>query len=340
MASITADMTVSNILAETAPAEARTRRRYSISEEERRKGQKVLKDKRAEKIELLKSIIRDAKGKISRKELIEVTGIPEGTIGSYIKEIENAKDPHYVHTPGFMEYVENPEEQEKIKEVTEKAEKAAKETFDRYNPVKKNDEGYSDHTAGKVIQMIDDINGYQKPGEIWSSTYSNGNRVNVVVIQSFKDGFCTCFEIKKDPAGMGKLYNPIFCVCVDLYTKEYVDCRRAMSKPTRYLTEKVGEVKNFAAIINKYCFLHEMLIEKVVEVEKKVKVPVEKVVEKVVEKPVEVIKEVPVVKEIPVVKEVPIEKSIEPVEVALIRQKAEFYEAAYRDLIDVLKGVE
>lgn len=333
MANITADMTVSNILAETAPAEARVSRiltpavRAKIAETQRRK--------KAEKIELLKSVIKDANGKISIRELRETTGFPHATMDNYLKEIN---DPHFVKTYGFIEYVETPEEQEKIKEVTEKAEKAAKETFDRYNPVKKNDEGYSDNTAGRAIQTVDNINGYQKPGEIWSSTYSNGNRVNVVVIQSFKDGFCTCFEIKKDPAGMGKLYNPIFCVCVDLYTKEYVDCRRAMSKPTRYLTEKVGEVKNFAAIINKYCFLHEMLVEKVVEVEKKVEVPVEKVVEKKVEVPVEVIKEVPVVKEIPVVKEVPVEKSIEPVEVALIRQKAEFYEKAYNDLLDVLKG--
>ena len=330
MANITADMTVSNILAETAPAEARSKARFVQTPEALAKSAETNRRKKAERVELLKSVIKDANGKISTKELIETTGFSRAAIDNYLKEID---DPHFVKTYGFIEYVENPE-------IVQKAEEIKKETFDRYNPVKKNDEGYSDHTAGKAIQAVDDINGYQKPGEIWSSTYSNGNRVNVVVIQSFKDGFCTCFEVKKDPAGMGKLYNPIYCVCIDLYTKEYVDCRRAMSRPTRYLTEKVGEVKNFAAIINKYCFLHEMLVEKVVEVEKKVEVPVEKVVEKVVEKPVEVIKEVPVVKEIPVVKEVPVEKSIEPVEVALIRQKAEFYEAAYRDLIDVLKGVE
>lgn len=325
----TIDTTVSNILAETAPSEAKVNpfRGYKGSEIGLQKGHETRTRKRLENIELLKSIIKDAKGKISRKELKEITGMAGSSIDSYINAFD---DSHYVKTYGFIEYVENPKDQEKIKEVTEKAEKAAKETFDRYNPIKKNDEGYSDHTAGKAIQMIDDINGYQKPGEIWSSTYSNGNRVNVVVIQSFKDGFCTCFEVKKDPAGMGKLYNPIYCVCIDLYTKEYVDCRRAMSRPTRYLTERVGEVKNFAAIINKYCFLHEMLVEKIVEVEK------------VVEKPVEVVKEVPVEKivekPVEVIKEVPVEKSIEPVDVALLRQKAEIYEKLTWKLVNGICG--
>ena len=170
-------------------------------------------------------------------------------------------------------------------------------------PDNKTEEGYSDPTAGEAMKS--DVFGDRFPGDIWSVQNSNGTVSEYVVIRDFK----TC--VSCIPVSTISFVRPefrrAFCVVIRFEDDAYVDCRKLSSKPSKYFVEKTGEVKNFDAIKNKLSSILSLPSGTV---------EVEKVVEKVVEK------EVPV----EVLKEVPVEKSIEPVEVALLRQRAEIYE--------------
>lgn len=194
---------------------------------------------------------------------------------------------------------------------------------ERY-PEHKNDEGYNDLTAAPTIRKMDDIFGVFAPGAVWTLSTAYGADVEYLVLRSYK-GWVTGMMLQDDI----QQYSPVYCVPVSMGDKRYVDCRRILTKPSKYFVEKKYDIPNLERVRSKVCYLLgiepeviEKIVEKPVEVVKEV--PVEVIKE--IEKPVEVIKEVPVevIKE--VVKEVEVEKSVDAVDTALLRQKAEIYE--------------
>lgn len=182
---------------------------------------------------------------------------------------------------------------------------------DRYSD-KKTDEGYPDPTAAAAMRNVTDIYGSKAPGEVWAVQCANGSVENYLILKDFK-GCCSTLKVYEQSVttSIADFYNPAYCVCIDLPSKAYVDVRRITSKPNKYFLDKLYDIKNFPAVERK--ILAVMGFE---------------LPERVVEK--EVIKEVPVVKEVPVekeiIKEVPVEVSVDSVEVALLRQKADIYE--------------
>lgn len=200
---------------------------------------------------------------------------------------------------------------------------------ERY-PEHKNDEGYNDLTAAPTIRKLDDIFGVMAPGAVWTLSTAYGADAEYLVLRSYK-GWVTGMMLQDDL----QQYSPVHCVPVSMKDKRYVDCRRILTKPSKYFIEKKYDIPNLDRVRSKVCYLLgiepeviEKIVEKPVEVTKEVEVVKEVPVEviKEVEKPVEVVKEVPVevIKE--VVKEVEVEKSVDAVDTALLRQKAEIYE--------------
>lgn len=196
---------------------------------------------------------------------------------------------------------------------------------ERY-PDHKNDEGYNDLTAAPTIRKMDDIFGTFAPGAVWTLSTAYGADVEYLVLRSYK-GWVTGMMLQDDL----QQYSPVYCVPVSMVDRKYVDCRRILTKPSKYFIEKKYDIPNFDRVRSKVCYLLgiepeviEKIVEKPVEVTKEVEVVKEVPVEviKEVEKPVEVIKEV--VKEVQVPVEV--EKSVDAVDTALLRQKAEIYE--------------
>ena len=190
---------------------------------------------------------------------------------------------------------------------------------ERY-PEHKNDEGYNDLTAAPTIRKLDDIFGTFAPGAVWTLSTAYGADAEYLVLRSYK-GWVTGMMLQDDI----QQYSPVYCVPVSMKDRRYVDCRRILTKPSKYFIEKEYDIPNFERVKSKVCYLLgiepdvvEKIVEKPVEVTKEV--PVEVIKE--VEKPVEVIKEV--VKEVQVPVEV--EKSVDAVDTALLRQKAEIYE--------------
>lgn len=192
-----------------------------------------------------------------------------------------------------------------------------KEEIDRYS-VNKNDEGYSDPTAAAVIKSLDNIYGSKVPGSVWSVSMANGKIEEYLVLSDFRDR-CSCLMLLGDEDN----YNPVYCVCVDLQRKKYVDVRLISSKPARYFLQYEFEIKNLEAVQNRINKIFNFPVqEKTVEVP--VPVEVEKIVEKKVEVPVEVIKTVEV--QVPVPVEIDRDKTVDAVDTALLRQKADIYE--------------
>ena len=177
---------------------------------------------------------------------------------------------------------------------------------DRYS-FNKNDEGYNDPTAAAVIKSCDDIYGPKKKGEVWTVSSANGSVEQYLVMCDFKE-CASCLMLYTNQ----ELYNPLFCVVIDFKTKSFVDVRRTCPKPTKYFLQFEFDCVNFEAVQRKLSSVFGLpAIEKTVEVVREV--PVEKIVE--VEKEV--------------IKEVPAENTIEPVEIALLRQRAEIYEKCF-----------
>ena len=190
------------------------------------------------------------------------------------------------------------------------------EVVERY-PDHKNDEGYNDFTAAPTLKSMDDIYGAFEPGDVWSVTTAYGPEVEFLVLRSYK-GWVTGLMLCDNMAE----YNPVHCVCVNLINKQFVDCRRIQTKPSKYFVEKKFDTINFAAVKRKLSFL--LCIEPEVK-------EVEKVVEKKVEVPVEVIKEVEKVVE------VPIDKGVDAVDFALAKKEADIYKSIFWALINLQK---
>lgn len=192
--------------------------------------------------------------------------------------------------------------------------------------VKKTEEGYNDPTAAAAITKLDnDIYGEFTPGDVWWVSASNGTTEKYLVIQSFA-GCATCLQvISRDRCN----YNPAIHACVNIQYNEVVDCRRLLSKPSRYFLEKDAaySVTNFDAIRRKIVSLNKLDVtleddlkvkEKIVE--KRVEVPVERIVEKVVE--------------------VPANSADSEMELALAKQKAGIYESLVWAFLTSLNGSE
>ena len=235
-------------------------------------------------------------------------------------------------------------ESETKEPVTEPVIESKKEEneVERY-PEHKNDEGYNDLTAAPTIRKLDDIFGTFAPGAVWTLSTAYGADAEYLVLRSYK-GWVTGMMLQDDL----QQYSPVYCVPVSMVDRKYVDCRRILTKPSKYFIEKKYDIPNFDRVKSKVCYLLaiepeiiEKIVEKPVEVTKEVEVVKEVPVEviKEVEKPVEVIKEVPVevIKE--VVKEVEVEKSVDAVDTALLRQKAEIYERIAWQFLNTLSNV-
>ena len=196
--------------------------------------------------------------------------------------------------------------------------------------VKKTEEGYNDPTAAAVITKLDnDIYGEFTPGDVWWVSAANGTTEKYLVIQSFA-GCTTCLQvISRDRCN----YNPVIHACVNMQYNEVVDCRRLLSKPSRYFLEKDASysVTNFDEIRRKIVSLNKLDVT--LEDDIKVK---EKIVEKKVEVPVEVIKEVPVEKRV----EVPVALPSDDTELALAKQRADIYEQVAWSLLRSIRGSE
>lgn len=272
---------------------------------------------------------------ISTSELLDKTNLSSKTIGICTKNLENegvlvsfkrkiAETKRTVKCYGLSS---------SETEVTSDPVIEPEKEVERY-PEHKNDEGYNDLTAAPTIRKMDDIFGVFAPGAVWTLSTAFGADAEYLVLRSYK-GWVTGMMLQDDI----QQYSPVYCVPVSMKDKRYVDCRRILTKPSKYFIEKKYDIPNLERVKSKVCYLLgiepeviEKIVEKPVEVTKEVEVIKEVPVEviKEVEKPVEVIKEVPVevIKEIVKEVQVPVEveKSVDAVDTALLRQKAEIYE--------------
>lgn len=274
------------------------------------------------KNEILNLII--TKPGINAKKLIEDSGLSNATISKALREFRDNKliysEKHGKEIRNYPAKAENDTPTETKKEENE---------AERY-PEHKNDEGYNDLTAAPTIRKLDDIFGTFAPGAVWTLSTAYGADAEYLVLRSYK-GWVTGMMLQDDL----QQYSPVYCVPVSMKDRRYVDCRRILTKLSKYFIEKNYDIPNFDRVRSKVCYLLgiepevvEKVVEKPVEVTKEVEVVKEVPVEVVKEVPVEVIKEVEkpveVIKE--VVKEVEVEKSVDAVDTALLRQKAEIYE--------------
>ncbi len=270
------------------------------------------------KNEILNLII--TKPGINLKMLIEESGFSPATVSKALKEFRDNK---LIYSEKHGKEVENyPAKAEKETPTETKKEENEVERY----PEHKNDEGYNDLTAASTIRKLDDIFGAMAPGDVWTLSTAYGADAEYLVLRSYK-GWVTGMMLQDDI----QQYSPVYCVPVSMKDRRYVDCRRILTKPSKYFIEKEYDIPNFERVKSKVCYLLgiepdvvEKIVEKPVEVTKEVEVIKEVPVEviKEVEKPVEVIKEV--VKEVQVPVEV--EKSVDAIDTALLRQKADIYE--------------
>lgn len=248
-------------------------------------------------------------GTFKTKDMAEATQVNRNQITQDLKTLQlmYPQIKHYGTTGSSSKWVWEETEKKTIKEM--------KEEIDRYS-VNKNDEGYSDPTAAAVIKSMDNIYGSKVPGSVWSVSMANGKVEEYLVLSDFRDR-CSCLMLLGDEVN----YNPVYCVCVDLQRKKYVDVRLISSKPARYFLQYEFEIKNLNTVQEKIQKIFKMPVQ-----EKKVEVPVEveKIVEKKVEVPVEVIKTVEV--KVPEPVEIDRDKTVDAVDTALLRQKADIYE--------------
>lgn len=295
------------------------------------------------KNEILNLII--TKPGINLKMLIKDSGFSPATISKALKEFRDNKLIYTErHGKEVRNYPAKAENETPIVTNEEPTVAPAKEEneVERY-PEHKNDEGYNDLTAAPTIRKLDDIFGTFAPGAVWTLSTAYGADAEYLVLRSYK-GWVTGMMLQDDL----QQYSPVYCVPVSMKDKRYVDCRRILTKPSKYFIEKCYDIPNLDRVRSKICYLLgiepeiiEKIVEKPVEVTKEVEVVKEVPVEviKEVEKPVEVIKEVPVevIKE--VVKEVEVEKSVDAVDTALLRQKAEIYEKIAWQFLNTLSNV-
>lgn len=279
------------------------------------------------KNEILNLII--TKPGINLKMLIKDSGFSPATVSKALKEFRDNKliytEKHGKEVRNYPAKAENetPTETNAEPVVTEPVKE--ENEVERY-PEHKNDEGYNDLTAAPTIHKMDDIFGTFAPGAVWTLSTAYGQDVEYLVLRSYK-GWVTGMMLQDDL----QQYSPVYCVPVSMKDRRYVDCRKILTKPSKYFIEKKYDIPNFDRVKSKICYLLgiepevvEKIVEKPVEVTKEVEVVKEVPVEiiKEVEKPVEVIKEV--VKEVQVPVEV--EKTVDAVDTALLRQKADIYE--------------
>ena len=292
-------------------------------------------------------LIRDNPG-ISTNDLISKTNLNEKTVRYVAIDLENDNviTSSMVLDTNIRRHVKcywlaESETKEPVTEPVIESKKEENEV-ERY-PEHKNDEGYNDLTAAPTIRKLDDIFGTFAPGAVWTLSTAYGADAEYLVLRSYK-GWVTGMMLQDDL----QQYSPVYCVPVSMVDRKYVDCRRILTKPSKYFIEKKYDIPNFDRVKSKVCYLLaiepeiiEKIVEKPVEVTKEVEVVKEVPVEviKEVEKPVEVIKEVPVevIKE--VVKEVEVEKSVDAVDTALLRQKAEIYERIAWQFLNTLSNV-
>lgn len=264
------------------------------------------------KNEILNLII--TKPGINAKMLIEDSGLSPATVSKALKEFRDNKliysERHGKEVGNYPAKAKNETPTEtNVEPVTELVKE--ENEVERY-PDHKNDEGYNDLTAAPTIRKMDDIFGTFAPGAVWTLSTAYGADADYLVLRSYK-GWVIGMMLQDDI----QQYSPVYCVPVSMVDRKYVDCRRILTKPSKYFLEKKYDIPNFDRVRSKVCYLLGIEPE---------------VVEKIVEKPVEVTKEVEVVKEVPVevikevVKEVEVEKSVDAVDTALLRQKAEIYE--------------
>ena len=231
-------------------------------------------------------------GTFKAKDMAEATQVNRNQITQDLKTLQ-------LMYPQIKHYGTTGSSSKWVWEETEK--KTVKEEIDRYS-VNKNDEGYSDPTAAAVIKSMDNIYGSKVPGSVWSVSMANGKIEEYLVLSDFRDR-CSCLMLLGDDAN----YNPVYCVCVDLQRKKYVDVRLISSKPARYFLQYEFEVENLNTVQEK--------------IQKIFKMPVQ---EKKVEVPVEVIKTIEV--KVPVPVETERDNTVDAVDTALLRQKADIYE--------------
>lgn len=283
---------------------------------------------------------------INAKKLIEDSGLSNATVAKALREFRDNK---LIYSEKHGKEVRNyPAKAENETPIETNAEPVKEENEAERYPEHKNDEGYNDLTAAPTIRKLDDIFGTFAPGAVWTLSTAYGADAEYLVLRSYK-GWVTGMMLQDDL----QQYSPVYCVPVSMKDRRYVDCRRILTKPSKYFIEKNYDIPNFDRVRSKVCYLLgiepeviEKVVEKPVEVTKEVEVVKEVPVEviKEVEKPVEVIKEVPVevIKE--VVKEVEVEKSVDAVDTALLRQKAEIYERIawqfLNSIASVAEGVE
>ena len=306
------------------------------------------KEKRKERLAAILDAIKN--GTFDRRTAAEVFGTTNSSICNDLgmlrvryPEIKLTRNARTNEVKYFWEEkeIEAKPETKVVEEEKEEVKTETKNEDDRY-PATKTDEGYPDPSAQFALGM-DDIFGWIEPGTAWNVQGSNGCIYQFVVLRSFK-GWVSCLQIFSDLAE----YSPVYCVPVDLYTRAYVDCRRILTKPSKYFIEKSFDLKNFDRVKEKVRWLLDIPAE-----EKIVEKPVEKIVvknvEKKVEVPVEVIKEVEVVKEVPVevvkevVKEVPVvpvtvDNGIDAVDFARAKQRADIYELVAWKLLNGICG--
>ena len=289
-------------------------------------------------------IIRDNPG-ISTTDLISKINLNEKTVRYAAIDLENDNliTSSMVLDTNIRRHVKCYWLAESKKTPETVAEPAKEENEVERYPEHKNDEGYNDLTAAPTIRKLDDIFGTFAPGAVWTLSTAYGADAEYLVLRSYK-GWVTGMMLQDDL----QQYSPVYCVPVSMKDKRYVDCRRILTKPSKYFIEKCYDIPNLDRVKSKICYLLgiepeiiEKIVEKPVEVTKEVEVVKEVPVEviKEVEKPVEVIKEVPVevIKE--VVKEVEVEKSVDAVDTALLRQKAEIYEKIAWQFLNTLSNV-
>lgn len=251
-------------------------------------------------------------GTFKAKDMAEATQVNRNQITQDLKTLQlmYPQIKHYGTTGSSSRWVWEETEKKTMKE--------AAEEIDRYS-VNKNDEGYSDPTAAAVIKSMDDIYGSKVPGSVWSVSSASGKVEEYLILSDFRD-CCSCLMLLTDKAQ----WNPVYCVAVDFKTDSYVDVRRICPKPSRYFLQYEFEIKNLEAVKNRINKIFNFPVqEKTVEVP--VPVEVEKIVEKKVEVPVEVIKTVEVQVPVPVAID-DRDKSVDAVDTALLRQKADIYE--------------
>lgn len=287
-------------------------------------------------------LIRDNPG-ISTSDLISKTNLNEKTVRYVAIDLENNNviTSSMVLDTNIRRHVkcywlaDSKKTPESATETVVESKKEENEV-ERY-PEHKNDKGYNDLTAAPTIRKLDDIFGTFAPGAVWTLSTAYGADADYLVLRSYK-GWVTGMMLQDDL----QQYSPVYCVPVSMVDRKYVDCRRILTKPSKYFIEKKYDIPNFDRVRSKVCYLLgiepeviEKIVEKPVEVTKEVEVVKEVPVEviKEVEKPVEVIKEVPVevIKEVVKEVQVPVaiddrDKTVDAVDTALLRQKADIYE--------------